>query len=106
MKFRMLALMTILAVTLTAAPAFAGHPFVPRHRVYRHVWTVPFDVPPPPPPVVHRYYRPPVYVAPRLLPGQLVPSPGYWIPSRHYYYDEPGLEIGVAGGGLGLHIEF
>jgi hypothetical protein len=103
MKSRILTLVTILALVFTAAPAFAGHPFVPRHIVHRHVWTVPYDVAPMP---VRRYYRPPVYVAPRLLPGQLVPIPGYWVPGRYYYYGEPGVEIGVARGGLGLHVSF
>jgi hypothetical protein len=105
MKCRMLALMTILVVTFTAVPAFAGHPYDARHKTYRHVWGAPIHMPPPPPPVVHRYYRPPVYVGPRLLPGQFVPSPGYWGPGR-YYYDQPGLDFGVARGGFGLHIEF
>ena len=40
---------------------------------------------------MHRYYRPPVYVAPRYLPVYYVPRPGYWVPGR-YYYDEPSLE--------------
>lgn len=102
MKFRMLALLTILAVMFTAVPAFAGHPHhPPRHKMPRHGWTVPRHLPPPP---VRRYYRPPVYVGPRVLPGYVVPSPGYWVPGRYYY--EPGLEIGIARGGIGLHIGF
>jgi len=107
MKLRILALMAIVAVTFTAVPAVAGHPHAPRHKMYRHGWAAPFHMPPPPP--MRHYYRPPMYpmyAAPRLYPGPRVPGAGYWIPGRYYYYDEPGLEIGVARGGLGLHIEF
>ena len=99
MKWRILALMTILAVTFTAAPALAGHRYIPRHEVHRHVWTVPFGAPPP-----RRYYRPPVYGPPRYHSDYYVPSPSYWVPGRYYY--EPSWEVGVERSGFGLHIEF
>jgi hypothetical protein len=98
MKSRILALMMILAVTFTAAPAFAGHRYIPRHEVHRHVWTVPFAAPP------RRYYRPPVYVPPLYHPDYYVPSPSYWVPGRDYY--EPSWDVGVGRSGFGLHIEF
>ncbi len=103
MKLRMLALMAILAVAFTAAPALAGPPHHPRHTPPRYGWNGPHRMPPPPP-VVHRHYRPPVYVGPRVIPGPPAHRYGYWYPGPHYY--EPGLRIGVARGGIGLHIEF
>lgn len=103
MKTRVLAVMTILAVMFTAVPAFAGHPHGARRGVYRNYWSVPFDMPPPPP--MHRHHYPPMYGPPRVVPHYLPPRPGYWAPGR-YYYNDPGLEIGVYRGGFGLHIDF
>jgi hypothetical protein len=105
MKWRILALMAILAVTLTAAPAFAGQRYVVRRAVPRNVWRAPYVVPP------RVYYRAPVYVAPRLVPEYYlrqpayVRPPAYWVPGG-YRYDEPSLGIGVGRGGFGLRIDF
>ena len=99
MKWRILALMAILAVTLTAAPAFARQRYVVRRAVPRTVWRAPYVVPP------RAYYRAPVYVAPRLVPEYYWRQPAYWGPGG-YRYDEPSLGLGVVRGGFGLRIDF
>lgn len=105
MKWRILALMAILAVTLTAAPAFARQRYVVRRAVPRTVWRAPYVVSP------RVFYRSPVYVAPRVVPDYYwrqpayVRPPVYWVPGG-YGYDEPSLDIGVVRGGFGLHIDF
>ena len=103
MKTKILAVITVLAVMCTAVPAFAGHPYG-RRVAPRHYWAAPVRVLPPGP-VVHRHYHPPLYVPPPVVRHYLPPTPGYWVPGR-YYYDDPGLEIGVYRGGFGLHIDF
>lgn len=110
MKLRMLALLAVLAIAFTAAPALAGPPHSPRHAPPRHTpprygWKGPHRMPPPPPPV-HRHYRPPVYVGPRVIPAPPVYRYGYGYGYPVPYYYEPGVSIGVARGGFGLHIEF
>ncbi|MHB8973659.1 MAG: hypothetical protein ACYC3X_25960 [Pirellulaceae bacterium] len=99
MKWRILALMAILAVTLTAAPAFAWQRYVVRRAVPRAVWRAPVVVSP------RVYYRPPVYVAPRLVPNYYWRQPTYWVPGG-YPYDEPSLGLGIGRGGFGLRVDF
>jgi len=99
MKWRILALMAVLAVTLTAAPAFAGQRYVVRRAVPRTVWRAPYVVSP------RVYYRQPVYVVPRYIPEYSWRQPTYWVPGG-YRYDEPSVDIGVGRGGFGLRIGF